>query len=1012
MIKLSSPAWLAMFALQARGDDDLRDGFHVRMLPSPLLGLPIAPWVIWQVPLSTIKIALGRGKTSLSHSVTIPIEPEDADRGELCYVAVEAVARTGVTKFSISLVNPEGGETLTTRSVAPYIVGGPVVRRVRLDGDIAGATLKVYCIYSKSFEGRGAKPITTLALPIDGKCRWYHGGITQKEGLHRVARGAPRRYSPLDQPDGPFDPLSDGDEVARIDAQRAEVDVALESVVRDPAVAPWDVVLNVDQPGINGAPSQYAVVPQLDSVLLPTCDPGFARYLGFVDDISKSIDKDLIEPLAGFIGAGLFAVDPERVVSQRMIGRHKIVERLKDRLPAVDAREGELIDLILAATGAKDVAEQLRKEGYQIRCFAAASAAVPQPDPLAAPQVSLVNAQWIAAASGVSVSFRQGFRLANTPFAPLMAMARSLGHEFEPRTRTVETGSLTRHIPLVVSEDDTGLGIASDAPVPAESAARYRFHLGDLFGRFGLPADVDVPDPVRPDPPIPIPRVAILRAVLDDQSPAALSPGSLDVRIPVPGNDSIGIGGRQIAKLSLSFAGETRTINVVPGSMVAEVFALPPLLPLQSGEWQLAAHFIDDSGGMSPDATQNIKTTDGRRPQPTPAGPGIIWTSRPGPSPDVELRLSWPGTPGQTYRAWLADQRGLGLAAGATRADVALDGFNRQQNGQLNGLAERFRLLTDDLIPTGADGQAVLATTLPRALQSVCFLRIVPETNGGVQAEFDACGLVPVAVPNDLRPPIPRLAVAFNSAGQPELTIEAVGFDMTAIAAMEPGLFTQPPSAANGPQYRLRRASGAVNDPLYARIIRDVTPLALDRTGAAPRFAAVFEDTASLLPFVRYTWWAEVRMPPERRLPAGAILLPTPGAITAENAAQTQDTPAPFSLLSAPATVVNAPSSAPAALDPDTITATIAASGGAFQLQLAIADVPVAHPQAVAPYRIRIWIQQGAAAPVSIDDGVETTTSAFVWQGPIAAADAGSVYVTVVDPLGRESAAVNQTLAG
>jgi hypothetical protein len=338
-----------------------------------------------------------------------------------------------------------------------------------------------------------------------------------------------------------------------------------------------------------------------------------------------------------------------------------------------------------------------------------------------------------------------------------------------------------------------------------------------------------------------------------------------------------------------------------------------------------------------------------------------------------------------------------------TRAAIALEGYTKQQQGHLNGRADRFRLITDTPITADDDGRARLATTLPRALQTVGFLRIVPETDTGAQANFDTCGLVPVAVPNDQRPPVPRLTVAVNAAGQPELTVEALGFDLNAIEAAEPGLFAQPPTAANPPHYRLRRAGGTVNDPLYARMVGGIRPLSLDRSGDAPRFAATFVDTSELLPFVRYSWWTEVRLPAERRLPRGATTLPPPGAITAENAAQTEDAPAAFSLLSAPVTVVNAPTGAPAALDAASITATITTAGSGFALQVLIADVPVAHPQAVGPYRIRLWAEQDGAAPALLADGVPTTNPAFQWSGAVASNGATNVYVVIVDPLSRES---------
>ena len=109
--------------------------------------------------------------------LTIPIEPPEAERDTTRYVAVEAVPPSG-GKTAISLLDPDTGGLISRRSEPAAIVGGPVTRRVRLNGDIAGARLKVYAIYSKSTERiREEKPIATLPLPIPGDCRWYYGGI-------------------------------------------------------------------------------------------------------------------------------------------------------------------------------------------------------------------------------------------------------------------------------------------------------------------------------------------------------------------------------------------------------------------------------------------------------------------------------------------------------------------------------------------------------------------------------------------------------------------------------------------------------------------------------------------------------------------------------------------------------------------------------------------------------------------------------------------------------------------
>jgi hypothetical protein len=71
-----------------------------------------------------------------------------------------------------------------------------------------------------------------------------------------------------------------------------------------------------------------------------------------------------------------------------------------------------------------------------------------------------------------------------------------------------------------------------------------------------------------------------------------------------------------------------------------------------------------------------------------------------------------------------------------------------------------------------------------------------------------------------------------------------------------------------------RRASGAVPDGVYAREIGRGA-LALD----GETFVATIDDLPTadgLLPYVRWFYWADVRMPAERRLPAHLIEVPLP----------------------------------------------------------------------------------------------------------------------------------------
>ena len=148
------------------------------------------------------------------------------------------------------------------------------------------------------------------------------------------------------------------------------------------------------------------------------------------------------------------------------------------------------------------------------------------------------------------------------------------------------------------------------------------------------------------------------------------------------------------------------------------------------------------------------------------------------------------------------------------------------------------------------------------------FLRVVPLSPQGREAEFDACGVVPVAVPSDRTPPPPRVHVSVDQATRiATVTIAAVGLDLVELKAAEPGLFTA--AARSG------RRGPAVPSAARVRRRQRSRLRARDRARTARRsratardivFMAEVADPVALESFIRYSYWAEVRMPPERRL--------------------------------------------------------------------------------------------------------------------------------------------------
>ncbi len=235
---------------------------------------------------------------------------------------------------------------------------------------------------------------------------------------------------------------------------------------------------------------------------------------------------------------------------------------------------------------------------------------------------------------------------------------------------------------------------------------------------------------------------------------------------------------------------------------------------------------------------------------------------------------------------------------GMSRADVA------ERAGLLGNvnLRERFRLLTDAPIP-GHAGTVIARETLPRTLQTLQLVRVVPISAGNVEGDFNACGLAPVAVPTDRRPPPPRLDVKLDpESGEASIVIDAPGLNRALLRHAEPGLFENPPAAdARRPEFRLRRATKTPSDPFY---VREILRGALQFFGVDSEEtfrAEVHDGIGGLVPFVRYEYWAEVRMPPERRTPLGREEVAIPGGVTGTIPEQMLDMPGLFSGLSAAA---------------------------------------------------------------------------------------------------------------
>jgi len=1017
---LIDPRYFCAYAAAAEDDADLPKGTHLRLFPSSSIGFPLAPFLLWTIDARAIEPVpfnwFGRDGRQL------PGSDLDAAGGEMFgwrqpevpgdarLIGMEARFHGG--DGEIVLLDRGGERILSARSANRRLVAAPKITRLRVRGrgpvSVVGWSISAGLSVERLF---GSAPFGTLSAPILGNRPWYAAGEGPVVAMQRVADGAPLRWTPPDRPDGPFDALSPAAEQARVAAFQVMLDDEFEQLVSDPAKPPAAVMQTRVWPAAllaNGKqrPWQQASEQIQGSLLMKALDPGAGRYLGLMGALADLPERPnpYVPPSArAWLVAGLFACGPET----------------RFELPDPDAAELHLIErLSELQPSVRDVLDRVgNTPGLILRAFVAPALTAPPPDRLAGPKVGLGDAGWQREDVGPSNRFRQQLRIEAPALAALAALGRFEPDGWATRHELIELDpgadpgqrAATQLLGGAARLPEGRFGVLTDNNIDTEGAPwLYRVVLSDVFGRFGEPTDISVPIPQRPPVPQPTLRAHTTlaeRVVGDDPAVA----GSVRFTLVVPALADMTAGSRALARAVIEFDGASQdAIAAEAGGTLWFDFALPMLGPMETRDLTATARFEDDQGTAGPDATLTLSVTDPRSPPVPRTGIGIVWSSRPAPATDVEFRLRFTGVPGANYRAYLSDAAGLDIALldgerPRTRAEIAVEGAQRGLAGV--GLRDRFRLLTEPPLVTAADGSVLFETRLPRSLETVQFLRFVPLSARNSEAPFESCPLLPIAVPSDRRPPAPRVEVQVDPvSGMASVTVRSLGLDLAALQAAEPGLFEEPPAAdAAPPEYRLRRATGAVPDALYAR---EISRGSLRHDGE--EFVATFDEPAGLSAYVRTFYWAEVRLPPERRLPPGVVEVGLPvGAIEPLQPAQAKNAPAAFSAPSAPAMAIFVPDKVPDLLAAS-IIATVGAGGapGTWRLTLQITNGPLASARAVGGFRLRLHLQADGGDWTAESDESVLSAGALTLTIERAGAAVPSLRVALVlvDPTGREAA--------
>ncbi|WP_066741819.1 hypothetical protein [Cupriavidus sp. D384] len=1056
------------FAVQPDGDKDLQAGTHLRVFSGLGASFPVGPLIVRGLDLQGERRAC-RLFTQDSKGQPTPSQFGDdgvlevtlllSDPPNLMTSSIEIDEGAGTIKAAAML--DQHGRTICVRDQGPFVFSGPLFHKLKVWGAgtlrIIQRMIPLAIVEELQFDRESI--LATLALPIKGDFPWYLGIQDREAGMLRVERGAPLRMNPMDRPFGNLESVSAGDEIERVIASLRSLhveggfDALIERLVSTKKPPPWEQRERMLAIGTTpaGDRPQHVELDRLGTLQLAAADPGVARYLGLADRID-SLPGNRWSTLALF---GLFAVSVDEF-SQYGLD----LSAIRGHTPTsnfvkVYART------LSTATGAdyglavEKMATRVMGNGLVIAPLMLMIDPVPPWLPPAVPSPQIFQVRWQGLRdTQPSRLYRASFAFEDLPLVSQCALARLEDQQWVSRNDRLD--GLTRAAPRLFGKErdasprinETGGNFSSLEPQALETdhdidadtnPTAFAVWGSDFFGRFPEKAAFfSTAPPPRVQPPEPVLRFHVER-LAGDILPGT-SPGVVSVRIAVPARlpepdgfspsqmehagsatvvprlDDLPAGAFDIATIQLGIGTlDDPPIDVsIPGTIEHTL----PIPPIADGitTFSLLGQYADTQGNKSAVARAAFEVRNFRSPTLLKTGVGLFWSSEPGPAPEVELKLRWNATDGSRYRVYLADQAAMQI----TEAELGEDppgatsrGLVAVKGAHLEGVKKRFRLLTDPPV-VAQGGGAGLSIHLPRSLETVQFVRVVPLGSDGEEADFGKCGIVAVAVPESRRPAAPRLDADIDQqTGKVSLTVSTDAVDEVILKRDEPGLFhpgqrgTQPPVAF------IRRAVAGVPDPIYARQVG--IPVAMVRAAATGHYVASFSDDNAgrgLEPYVRYVYWAEWRMPPERRLPAAYDEVASEIVPVAPSGRQ--DQPRPKSSPSAPRTVMHVPQAAPAA--PDVAAMHVARQPGpspdTLVLQIQVDDPPRAHKLAVGRFRLAAWTKwaDGPIEPIRNAGGVVlegawpsieggSLTTQIPAPGDVAAGL--TLMVAFVDPLDR-----------
>lgn len=1015
-------------AIAARGVPWLAEGFHFRVKVNPWIGFPLHPFAAWrlhrlgeEIP-PPIVWRNPEGKT-----VSMPFDIQDAG-GEVYgtvtatnatspWVWIEFIVDDGGMRIDLldSKLVGAGDRIVASRTRKPFAFGGGELLYFRVTG--AGRINEANGIQANTLnvgELSDREPDFTFGLPMPTN-DWYAEDPhmdPMDAADRRVRAAAPTRLSPPDNPTGATPDDTDRDtEADRIrDVVGPElVQPWLAAGWADPGVAPGRSVQR-DQGQTPHGKALTASAPITPSLFTMSVDPQIARYLGLATMLGFG-ETDPMDRRNVWLIASRWAVQRDRIV-------RRIDEAIESAIPispsAASVRLGEFLGsagvvpafvntmlddrfpdapgIVAGLSGILDV-DAWTPVTLMALAVAPGDAPPDPPDPLepSAYEPGTWNAQPDPEAPGAE-SWRQTVSLGPRPVRGMVGFARmSPGKPVALQQVVPEGESTGRVLPLVPNWASNHERLLTDRLIPPDpEGASWQVWQADEFGQWSSAAPLAAPLAARPLPPVPVAE-ATYAPVPDDQSAGLRVPGTVRLAVEVPTLAKSAPGSLPVTTLDVTVDGLPQApIDVTPGDTIRLEFQPRPFDVGEQRPATITATYTDAGNRTSPTQTLRCGVFDARAPRVVPTSPAVIWAGPPDATQNAELALKWPARPGATrYRIYLGDVRRLaaghvqlsGSPVRATDAKPIHDASAALVDKHL------FTFLGEAPgVPKG-DGKIHYSVPIPSSLRGLQFVRVVPVTEGGAEAAFARCGLVPVAVPGTDRPAPPAVKTVVDASTGVAVTIRARGFRPELLDA----------GAGKAPEYRIRRTRRAAANRDYIPLQPESGPLTgPDANGA---WTAGFDTPlAELDPFVRYRWFAEVRYPTEPSLPPGTVPEPVDGGV--ESVWTAADSEALWSDPSLAAESLLIPAEPPQPPPPPSVTGQPDGSAA-----IHVEDLPEEAPDAIGAYRLEIYRVDGGAPPTLVAT-LATTGGEVNWTDVAPVPPTDRYAFVVVDPIDRRSSPI------